>query len=126
MDELTDKLSGLLSDPESLEKFKSLASSFIGGGLSEDKQPEEKKHEADSSSANTSMPFDTLSPAMLLKIKHIMEQMNKTDDPKTRLLLALKPYMSSKRVVSIEQAMKFMQMAQVFNMFGGDFFKSEV
>jgi len=118
MDEMTDKLSGLLSDPESVEKLKSMASMFFGNKDSEPPKKEREKEEEKEKEKSVALS-DSFDPSMLIKVKKIMEQMNRTDDPKTRLLLALKPYMSQKRVASIEQAMQFMQIIQVFNLVNG-------
>ena len=61
---------------------------------------------------------------MLLKMKKIFEQMNKKDDPRSQLLLALKPYMKESRKNKIEQYIQLFNMSQIMDIFnktsGGD------
>ena len=57
---------------------------------------------------NSSMPnFDM---DTIIKMKTIFEQMNKKDDPRSNLLLSLKPYLKESRKNKVDQ------YAQLFNM----------
>ena len=51
---------------------------------------------------------------MLLKMKTIIEQMNKKqDDPRTNLLLSLKPYLKESRKSKVDQYAKLFSMGKV-------------
>lgn len=55
---------------------------------------------------------------MLLKMKSIMDKMNHTkDDPRTNLLLSLKPYLKESRKDKIEQYVKLFNMSKVMEVF---------
>lgn len=61
---------------------------------------------------------------MLLKMKTIMEKMNANkNDPRSNLLLSLKPYLNEDRQSKVEQYIKLFNMTKimdVFNSTGGD------
>ena len=59
----------------------------------------------------------------ILKMKSIFEQMNKNDDPRSNLLLSLKPYLKESRRKKVDQYIQFFKMSNIFDMFnntGGD------
>ena len=105
MDDLTDKINSLLSDPDSMEKIKNLASMFSAssGGESPDPEPQGKNGSDDT------LSFD---PAMLLKIKKAFDLMNK-DDPRIDLLVALKPNMSDLRRKKIDDAIHILRLLSI-------------
>lgn len=61
---------------------------------------------------------------MILKLKSIIEKMNNTkNDPRSNLLLSLKPYLNENRQSKVEQYVKLLNMSKivdVFNTNGGD------
>ena len=50
---------------------------------------------------------------MMIKIKKIYEKINDRDDPRTNLLLALKPYLSSQRRAHIDNAIKVVNITKL-------------
>lgn len=81
-----------------------------------------------SSSNPTTQNNETSSPSidigMLLKMKSIIEKMNTNEnDPRTKLLLSLKPYLRDNRKDKVEQYVKLFNMTKVLdilNIDGGD------
>lgn len=77
----------------------------------------DKKEE--SSNSNPSFDMD-----MLLKMKAIFEQMNKKDDPRSNLLMSLKPYLKESRKNKLDQYVQLFNMGKVLDIFnkasGGD------
>ena len=73
------------------------------------------------SDSNSSFNFDINT---MLKMKQIMEKMNgNKNDPRSTLLLSLKPYLNEKRKTKVEDYVKFLNIANVFSMLnitGGD------
>ena len=104
MDDLADKLAGLLDSPEGLDKIKSLAGMFLAG--------DNEKPTSSSSSPSTDL-LGGLDPSMLLKITGILGKINVKNDPRVNLLLALKPYLSEKRLESMDSAMKVLKFSQL-------------
>ena len=58
------------------------------------------------------------------KLKIILDQMSSQDDPRTNLLLSLKPYLKESRKDKVEKYIQLFHMTQVLdllqNMTGGD------
>ena len=76
---------------------------------------------SDSSSSSTS----TIDIEMLMKMKSIMDKMNSNkDDPRSNLLLSLKPYLKESRKDKVEQYIKLFNMSKVMDVLkpnsGGD------
>lgn len=73
---------------------------------------------------NNNFDFSNIDMATIMKIKNVMSKMNsKKDDPRSNLLLSLKPYLKPSRKEKLDQYMKFMNissMMEVFNSMGGE------
>ena len=50
---------------------------------------------------------------LMIKIKKIYEKINDHDDPRTNLLLALKPYLNSQRKTHIDNAIKIVNITRL-------------
>lgn len=102
MADLADMLRGLLDDPDTTEKIRGL----IGG-----------------SEQKPSLP-DGIDPALMLKMtKAISAFKSKRDDPRTRLLQDLKPYLSKKRGRRVDEAVEVLSLIAVVDLFKDDFGK---
>lgn len=67
-------------------------------------------------SENKSTPnidFETI-----MKIKTAFDKMNNKEDPRSKLLLALKPYLKESRKEKIEQYIQFFNISKVIDIFG--------
>lgn len=57
----------------------------------------------------------------ILKIKSVMDTMNSSkNDPRSNLLLSLKPYLNSGRRETLDQCMQFLKISQVIEAFQAD------
>ena len=75
-----------------------------------------------SSSSNSSAPDIDINT--MLKMKHVIDSMNANkDDPRTNLLLSLKPYLKESRQKKVEQYVKLFGIEkafEAFNILGGE------
>lgn len=104
MDDLTEKLQSLLSDPESLKNIAELAA-MMG---SPQEEAAEDIPQADASSC-TDEEGDGFDFSKLLLVGEIMAQMQQKDK-ETELLLALKPYLSEERSKRVDRAVKLLRL----------------
>ena len=78
----------------------------------------------DNSSSSNDFNFSDIDINTILKMKKVMDSMNSNkDDPRTNLLLSLKPYLKKSRQDKVEQYIKLFSMGkafEVFNSLGGD------
>ena len=70
--------------------------------------------ENNSSSASPSIDMETI-----LKMKTLMEQMNRRDTPDSNLLASLKPYLKESRKNKVDQYIGLLNMSKAMNLFGG-------
>lgn len=54
----------------------------------------------------------------LLKMKTIMEKMNSKDNPRSNLLLSLKPYLKESRKNKVDQYINLLNMGNLMDLFG--------
>ena len=94
MEDISERLSAILNDPEGMEKIKKMAESMLGTS-------EEKKEEP---LEELGLDMSTLTRAMgLLKNK------NKEND-RVKLLLALKPHLSLEKRERVDTAVKILKL----------------
>ena len=104
MDEMEDKLSSILGNPQMMQQIMSMAQA-LGGS-----QQEPKKEEPPPPPKNpSSTGFD---PAMMQKLFAIARQSG-IDKNQQALLKALSPYLSRERIVKLEKAMRAAKIAAV-------------
>lgn len=68
-------------------------------------------HSEDNSRPN--IDFETI-----MKFKTVFDKMNNKNDPRAKLLLALKPYLKESRKEKVEQYIQFFNISQVIDIFG--------
>lgn len=89
---------------------------MIGNLASVLKNNSSSESSADSSDNNNSsssnIDFETI-----LKIKSIMETLNKKNDPRSNLLYSLKPYLRESRQKKIDQYVNLFKITEVSNLF---------
>lgn len=108
MSELFSKFSNMINEGNIPDEMKNILSSFSS----------DSSESSDSSSSASSIDFETI-----LKMKSIMEKLNNTNDPRSNLLLSLKPYLKESRKEKVDQYIKLFGMSkvlEVFNNSGGD------
>ncbi len=107
MDDLSEKLQSLLSDPESMQNLAELAAMLQGGGGEVSGTDSSQAGNTDAESDNS---FDF---SKLLLLGEIFSQMQEQDS-ETQLLLALKPYLSEQRSKRVDRAVKLLRLYSVF------------
>ena len=81
----------------------------------EDKNSNESSR-TDSNNNNFNFDINTI-----LKMKNIMDKMNSNkNDPRSNLLLSLKPYLNSDRKQKLDQYMQFLNISKVIEAFNSD------
>ncbi len=50
-------------------------------------------------------------------MKNVMDKMNSKDDPRSKLLISLKPYLKDSRKNKIDQYIQFLNMSKVIDLF---------
>ena len=95
MDDLSARISSLLSDPDSMERIRSMAESVLGSDTAE-------KPQADVGDID----FARLLP-MIGRLK------NKRSDKRTELLMALRPHLSEERQKRVDNAIKILRVIEM-------------
>lgn len=110
MDELTEKLMGLLASKENVEKIKNLSGLLSEGKEGQEDQSKEPKDPAESKESLT--PHDTASVEMLQTIMKLVPLLSTAsrEDENTRLLQALRPHLSEHRQAKLDKSIKMLQM----------------
>lgn len=77
-----------------------------------------------SSNPDSTSPFGNIDMNTILKLKQIMEKMNQSkDDPRSHLLLSLKPYLKPSRKQKVDQYIQLFNMSSMIenlNPMGGE------
>ena len=100
MDELGDKLSAILNDPESMERVKQMAQSLLGG--------EEERAAAPSISASPAETHDDINIKQIVSLFSKMK--NTADDSRVQLIYALRPHLSEERRARADTAIKLLKL----------------
>ncbi len=99
MDDISEKLKGILNDPESLDRIRKMASSVLG----------ENKAEAQNEQVNN--PFGDID---ITQIMGVLSKINlNRSEPRAELLKALKPHLSSKRQEKVDTAVKVLKIMEI-------------
>ncbi len=102
MDDLSQKLAGILNDPESMERVRKMAESILGEEQKEEKIP------------NFGDIGGMLGADELQGIMAIISKLNSSgNDPRTQLLKALKPNLSEPKREKVDTAIKILKMLEV-------------
>lgn len=117
MDDLSGKISELLSDPDTMEQLMSFAG-MLGSNSDENEKtpnpppvpaakpsPQPKQKES-----SLGLPADTMQTVM--RIMPILNSMNQEDDT-TRLLNSLRPFLSKERNHRLDQATRLLQLLKI-------------
>lgn len=67
------------------------------------------------SGTNNTIDLDTF-----MKMKSIMDKMNTKDNPRSKLLLSLKPYLKEDRKNKLDQYIQLSKMIEILPFLGGD------
>lgn len=106
MDDLSEKISGILNDPESMKQVREMAESLFSS------KTEEIKPQSDLSSllGGEGMP-DPQQLELLLGLFSKLK--SNSDDSTSKLLLALKPHLSGDRRERVDTAIKILKILEL-------------
>ena len=108
MGEMLQKMSNVLSDPESVKQLQELAQML----------QQEEDEENGSNSADAAQNADSegggLDLSMLLRVQELMGAVQSQDED-AKLLLALRPHVQEKKKKKIDQAVKLLKLYAVFS-----------
>ncbi len=107
MDDVSEKLQSLLSDPESMQNLAELAAMLQGDA---EEASTDNIRQDDGADTDDENGFDF---SKLLLMGEIFAQMQEKDN-ETQLLLALKPYLSEQRSKRVDRAVKLLRLYSVF------------
>ncbi len=111
-DELKEMLGNLntsnSSDNNTSSDLSSLLNSLSGNNTSK----EDSSNDDSSSNASNNSDFN-IDIQTLLKMKSIIEAMNKKDDPRANLLYSLKPYLRESRKSKLDQYVNLLNMTKI-------------
>lgn len=114
MDDITGKIGQLLSDPQAMEQIMSLKSLLSPDTEQEapstKPQPPPQKPQNKQLSLPQAFSDDTMKTIM--KVMPLLNDIRKEDDT-TRLLNALRPFLSSERRAKLDEATKILQIMKI-------------
>lgn len=126
MDEISEKITQILNNPDSMEMVKNLAGSLISSGDESGNKSTKQSFDGlnnigdianllnglgEKDNAQNDLPLSPSQISMFLKVVRILK--SKKDDDKTRLISALKPHLSEKRQKKADTAIKMMKLIDV-------------
>ena len=79
----------------------------------------EKQTESNSNNTNKQQDstFNNIDFESIMKIKSIMETLNKKDDPRSNLLYSLKPYLRESKQKKLDQYVNLLKITEISNLF---------
>jgi len=111
-DQVSDML-GNMSEEE-LENLQAAAQSLFSSFGSDEQEPSDHRQDSGSNfGGGSDGGFGSMfTPEMLAKLSQLMQRMN-CRDPRTDLIMALKPHLSHRRQHRAEQAVQMMKMLEL-------------
>ena len=127
MNDIFQKLNSILSDKETSDNLKNILNNFSSSNNSSTESTEEKTNThttqnsnnqnnttQTSSSSNNGSAIPEFDINTIIKLKSIMDNFNNNkNDPRSNLLLSLKPYLANKKKEKVDQYIKFLNLAKV-------------
>ncbi|MBQ3405036.1 MAG: hypothetical protein IJG63_06440 [Oscillospiraceae bacterium] len=107
MGDIEDRLNSILSSPEEMEKIMGLARQFMGTAQA----PEQDNTQAKAVS-NVTPPPD-MDPRLMSVIGRLFNEYSRTDNDRTAVLNAIKPYLRDERRRKLEKAIEMAKMARI-------------
>ena len=134
MDKQTmDKLSSMLNNgnlndilsqipPDTLKNFSTMmnVNTTSGENTNNNMKNSEPANTTDNSSNhsfNGNFDFSKIDMNTMMKMKSIMEKMNRTSDPRSNLLQSLKPYLRDEKKSKLDQYANLLNMANLMELF---------
>lgn len=103
MDDLSEKLAGILNDPESMERVRQMAENILGDNS---QKPQDTSPMGDLGGMLGAQEMQSII-AIISKLK------NSGNDPRSQLLNALKPHLSEPRREKVDTAIKILKIIEL-------------
>lgn len=117
MDDMSQKLMSLMNDPEIMSKIQGLSGLLSQDGRQEQINPPEPKPQEPHPKSNEQMlPLDMM--GTIMKIMPIINSM-KEEDETTRLLKALRPFLSEARRKKLDEGIRLMRIMRMLPLLKG-------
>ncbi len=116
MEDLSRKISELLSDPHALEQIRGLTG-LLGQTPDKPEQPQHKETPDPADKSFSGMP-DPNMIGMVMKLAPLLQSAKEEDDS-TRLLKALKPFMHDERSKRIDGAIRLLGIMKILPLLKG-------
>lgn len=127
MNDIFQKLNSILSDKETSDNLKNILNNFSSSNNSSTESTEEKTNThttqnsnnqnnttQTASSSNNGSAIPEFDINTIIKLKSIMDNFNNNkNDPRSNLLLSLKPYLADSKKEKVDQYIKFLNLAKV-------------
>ena len=118
MDDFEEKLNSILSSPEAMGQIMALANSISGKpegeeapGAEEATRPE--PHAASGNGDNPLGFLQNLDPGMIQKIMALYGEYTRSNDEKTALLQAMRPFLREERQSKLDKAVQIARLSRV-------------
>lgn len=110
MDDFSDQISKILNDPQAMEQIRNMAGMF-GGNSAQNSTAAVPSAPVPTQNKNQGLN-NMMSPEILSAVSQFMPLLSeyKKEDDGTRLLNALRPFLSSERKQKLDEATKMLQM----------------
>lgn len=122
--ELMNKFSQMMENGDVPENIKDIFNNFNSNQNSYDSSYNNNSNNSSESSTNDGNNSFNLDFETIMRLQKIMNQMkNEKNDPRTNLLLSLKPYLKDSRQQKIEQYINIFKITKIIDLFnktGGD------
>ena len=105
MDDLSEKLAGILNDPDSMARVRQMAESLLGDG----------EQKSDNTASAPSLFSEGMPSAdEMRQIMGIMSKLkSSSNDSRSQLLLSLKPHLSKPRREKVDTAIKILKIIEL-------------
>lgn len=121
MDDITEKISQFLNDPNSMEQLKNLTSLLSNNSTTEAAPKPQKSAPPKPTNPLSALGSADVSPDLLnniIKIAPLLSSANKNDSS-TRLLNALRPFLSEKRKNKLDESAKMLSLIRILPLLKG-------
>lgn len=97
--------------PETINNLMSMLNSKNSSTSNSSNTDNNSSRDSSQNSSNN-IDFETI-----MKFKSIMDKMNSKDDPRSKLLISLKPYLKESRKNKVDQYIQFLNMSKIIDIF---------
>ncbi len=108
-DDALEMIQDFLSEPNAKEKI-SEALQMLTGESSSNNGNSPQSSSKENQVQNTSSVFSDIDPQKLMQIMTTFKKLKSEPDPRSDLLLALKPYLSKNKTSSVDKALKIISL----------------